>query len=280
MTVGIIDVGGGLRDIYGAGVFDGLLDMGIEIKNAVGISAGSANIVSYIAKQRGRNYRFFTDYAFRKEYMSFDNLIRKGSFIDFNYIYGTLSDSDGEDPLDYDEIKKFDGVFKIQATDALNGSAKFFDIKEVTQDSYSYFGASCCIPVVNKPVVIDGRPYFDGGVTLPVPIDYVFDELHWDKAIVILTLPEDHIKTGGIDEKTGFLIKKYPVIADQLVTRAQRYNRQVKKAKSLAKEGRVLIVAPDDTCGIDTLSKSKEGLDALYNKGVKDANKIREFLSR
>ena len=31
MKVGIIDVGGGMRDIYGCGVFDYLLDKKIEI---------------------------------------------------------------------------------------------------------------------------------------------------------------------------------------------------------------------------------------------------------
>ena len=55
MKVGIIDVGGGMRDIYGCGVFDYLLDKKIEIDYCVGVSAGSANIASYIAKQRGRN---------------------------------------------------------------------------------------------------------------------------------------------------------------------------------------------------------------------------------
>lgn len=277
---GIIDVGGGLRDIYGAGVFDGLLDLGIEFKCCIGISAGSANVASYIAKQRGRNYRFFRDYVFRKEYMSLGNLMKKGSYIDFNYIYGTLSNTDGEDPIDFDEIEKYDGIFKIQATDAQTGAAKFFDIKDVRRDDYMVFGASCCIPVVNKPVIIDGRPYFDGGITLPIPVDYAFEELGCDRVVVILTLPDDYIKEDGIDAKAGFLLKDYPVIGDQLITRADRYNRQVKKCLKLQKEGKVLVVAPDDTCGIDTLSKTPEGLEALYEKGVRDAEKIKEFLAQ
>ena len=49
--VGIIDVGGGLRDIYGAGVFDRLLDDGVQLDYCLGVSAGSANVASYLAKQ-------------------------------------------------------------------------------------------------------------------------------------------------------------------------------------------------------------------------------------
>ena len=50
----IIDVGGGQRGIYGAGVFDRLLDEGIEFDCCIGVSAGSANLASYLAKQKGR----------------------------------------------------------------------------------------------------------------------------------------------------------------------------------------------------------------------------------
>ncbi|MFR9067259.1 MAG: hypothetical protein ACLVJH_10485 [Faecalibacterium prausnitzii] len=31
--------------------------------------------------------------------------------------------------------------------------------------------ASCCIPVIDQPCVIDGVPYFDGGLADPVPLN-------------------------------------------------------------------------------------------------------------
>ena len=65
MKTGIIDVGGGLRGIYGAGVMDRLMDKGIEFDYYIGVSAGAANMVSYMARQQGRNYRFYTDYSYR-----------------------------------------------------------------------------------------------------------------------------------------------------------------------------------------------------------------------
>lgn len=45
-----------------------------------------------------------------------------------------------------------------------------------------------------------------------------------------------------------------------------------------AKAGRVLIVSPDDTCGVDTLTKDKDALDRLYQKGYHDASSIAPFL--
>ena len=44
------------------------------------------------------------------------------------------------------------------------------------------------------------------------------------------------------------------------------------------KEGKVLIVAPDDTYGVDTAKKTKEGLQALYEKGLADGAAIRDFV--
>ncbi|MEE1246661.1 MAG: patatin family protein, partial [Acutalibacteraceae bacterium] len=103
MKTCVIDCGGGLRDIYGAGVFDYCMDNGITFDMCIGISAGSANIASFISGQRGRNYNFYHEYAFRKEYMSFENVIKKKFYLDLDYVYGKLSNSNGEDPFDYDK---------------------------------------------------------------------------------------------------------------------------------------------------------------------------------
>ena len=66
MKTEIIDVGGGLRGVYAAGVFDRCLDTGVHFDVGIGVSAGSANILAYAAGQRGRNYTFYAEYPFRK----------------------------------------------------------------------------------------------------------------------------------------------------------------------------------------------------------------------
>ena len=101
MKTGVIDVGGGLRGVYAAGIFDYCLDENIQFDLCIGVSAGSANVTSYIAGQKKRNYAFYTEYPFRKEYMSLRNFLFKKSYLDLDYVYGTLSNADGENPLDY-----------------------------------------------------------------------------------------------------------------------------------------------------------------------------------
>lgn len=61
MKIGVIDVGGGMRAAYGAGVFDWCMDNEVHFDYCVGVSAGSANVVSYLAGQRGRNFVFYTE---------------------------------------------------------------------------------------------------------------------------------------------------------------------------------------------------------------------------
>ena len=104
--IGIVDVGGGMRGSFGAGVFDWCLGNGVSFDNVYGVSAGSANAVAYLGRQAGRNLRYYRDYSMRPEYMSLKNFVKTGSYLNLRYIYGTLSNSDGEDPLDYPAMVK------------------------------------------------------------------------------------------------------------------------------------------------------------------------------
>ena len=39
----------------------------------------------------------------------------------------------------------------------------------------------------------------------------------------------------------------------------------------------MLIIAPDDTCGVKTLTRDQEALKKLYSKGIRDAQAIEAF---
>ncbi len=279
MKIGVVDVGGGLRGIYAAGVLDYCMDQGIRFDLGIGVSAGSANLVSYMAGQRGRNYQFYIEYAFRKRYMSLGNFITKRSYVDMDYVYGTLSNSGGENPLDYPALRDNSMEFYVVAADALTGEPKYFDKGDVRQDDYSIMKASSSIPFVCKPYVVQGRAYYDGALGDPVPVEKAF-QLGCDRVIVILTKPEHVLRNSKKDEKLAAGIRKrYPAAAEKLCKRAQRYNESVALAQEYARQGKVLIIAPNDTCGVDTLKKDKESLQRLYDKGYLDGKKITEYLS-
>ena len=279
MKYGVVDVGGGLRGIYAAGVLDYCMDAGITFDLGVGVSAGAANLASFIAGQRGRNIAFFMEYPFRKEYMSMKNMLRKREYLDLEYIYGTLSNSDGEDPFDVEAFQRNPMDYIAVSADARTGEAVYFPKASLQKDSYQVLMASSAIPFFCQPVMIDGVPHYDGALGDPVPVQKAFD-LGCDRVVLLLTKPKYQLRKPDKDQITAARIRRrYPAAAKNLCLRARRYNAAVERAMELEREGKVLIVAPDDTCGVDTLTKNKTALGQLYEKGFRDGAAVAEFLA-
>ncbi|MBQ9966358.1 MAG: patatin family protein [Clostridia bacterium] len=278
MKTALIDVGGGLRGVYGTGVLDKCLDLGIVFDYCIGVSAGAGNISSYLSGQRGRNYRFYFTYSFRKEYMGVKNFIKTGNFFNLDYVYGWLPTTKGDDPLDFDAMMAHPAEYIVVASEAESGKVRYFTRDDFALDKYDVFKASSCIPFFCKPVEIDGVKYYDGALSDPVPVQKALDD-GCDKIVLVLTRPKDIIRSDKKDVSTArFIEKEYPKAAENLRARARRYNEGVALAKQLEKEGRAIIIAPDDTCGVDTMKRSKESLMQLYGKGFKDGAAIADFL--
>lgn len=276
---GIIDVGGGYRAIFGAGVLDRCIEENITFDSCYGISAGSANLASFLAHQRGRNHTFYTEYAFRKEYASPQNFFKDHNFVHLDYVYNTLSDHDGENPLDYDTFLHDPSEFTVIACDARDGSTRYFTKADMGYESIDPIKASSSVPVANEPYIIDGVPYFDGGIADPVPIQKAIDD-GCDRVVVVLTRLKDVLREQKKDIAPARILKHtYPAAAERLLNRYRTYNDEVALAKEYEKQGKALILAPDDLCGLSTLTKNYEGLERMYRKGYAAAAQISDFLN-
>ena len=280
MKTGIIDVGGGFRDIYGAGVLDYCMDHGIAFDCAIGVSAGSANLASFLSGQRGRNHTFYTRYIFRKEYAGVGNFLRRGSYVNLDYAYGTLANTDGENPMDYQAFFANPTAFTAVACDARTGEAIYYDKSRVRVDDCDALKASSALPLFCRPYVVDGVPAFDGGIVDPIPVERAFGQ-GCDRVVLILTRPVDQLREQKKDRLPARLIRRrYPRAAERLLERYRVYNEGIERARRYAGEGKLLIVAPDDVCGLSTLSRSLDKLERLYAKGLRDAQAIPEFLAK
>ena len=278
MKIGVIDVGGGLRGSYTAGEYDWCHDHDIRFDYCMGISAGSANLSSYLAWQRGRNLKFYIDYDLRPECMGMKNYLKTRNFVDLEYVYGDLSNSYGEYPLDYDAVNNNPAEFTIVATDAETGKPRYFTKADIRRDDFAPIKASSCVPAANKPYKVDGRMYYDGGISDPIPLEKCFED-GCDKVVLLLTRPRDFERNPDKDRLASALIRrKFPAAAEAMSRRAIRYNTELWLAKQYEKKGKVLIVAPDDIGKMSTLTKDPEMIEALYYKGYRDAEAIREFV--
>lgn len=275
---GIIDTGGGLRGAFGAGVLDWCNHNKVTFDYCIGVSAGSGNMVSYLAEQPGRNLRFYIDYSLRSEYMSFNNMIRKKSYLDVDYIYSGLTNEDGEDPLDFDKFSESGAAFKVVATDADTGLPVYFDKSDFTRNDYFPLQASSSIPVVCRPYERGGRKYLDGGISDPIPLERARKD-GCSKTVVILTRPKDYIRNPKRDIAFANILRlTHRKAANALRYRYLTYNLELQDLLQAEAEGNVLVLAPDNIDGISTLTKNPDLLQRLYWKGYIEAEKISKFI--
>lgn len=275
----MIDVGGGFRAIFGAGVMDRMMEDGVTVDHCYSVSAGSANMVSFISGQHGRTHKFYTEYAFRKEYASLDSYIKNHNYANLEYVYSTLSNHDGEYPVDYEAFAANPTSFTVVACNAEDGSTKYFDKSDVSYDNFDIMKASSAVPVACEPYVIDGVPYYDGGIADPIPVQKALDDGH-DRVVVIFTRPKDVLREQKKDVGPAAILKRsHPEAAERLLNRYRTYNDEAALAKEYEKDGRVLILAPESLYGLNTLSKSYEGLERMYRAGYAAAEVIPEFLN-
>lgn len=269
---GIVDVGGGMRGVFSAGIYDRFLEEGINFDLCIGVSAGSANLISYVAGHRNRLRRFYVDYARRKQYMSLDNFLHSGSYIGLDYIYSTLSNAGGEDPLSYDAFIANPADFITVVTDGETGEPIYFPKSSIKRDNLTVIKASCCLPAICKPIVIDGRDCFDGGISDPIPLQKAFD-MGCDKVIVVISKPVGFRKSPQKHMPIiKAALKKYPKVFDRLAVRHEVYNSRLEEAIELQEQGKVIILAPQDCYGVNTLTREPAALEKLYEEGRRCAD--------
>jgi predicted patatin/cPLA2 family phospholipase len=276
--IGLIDCGGGMKGIYTAGIYDYLLDIGISIDYGIGVSAGAANMITFLAGQRGRTRTYYADYTFRKEYMSVSNWLKKGSYLDLDYIYSTLTNRGGENPLDYDAFSVTTCPFFVVATDAQTGDPVYFSRADIAQDSYDVLKASCALPAACRPYPVGGKLFFDGGVADPVPYRRALSD-GCEKIVVLLTRSDKEVRKK---QKNMWLIarmlRKYPQVTTRVAKRHEVYNSAIGEIRKMETQGRARIVAPEDNCGVGTFTRDRKAFLRLYERGYDDGEKVADFL--
>lgn len=266
----LIVEGGGMKCAYSAGVLDAFLDHNITFDYCIGVSAGSANAASYLAGQRGRNKRFYTDHINEPGYFGLRSFLKTGNIFGLSYIYGDLTNSDGADPLDYQAIMDNPAEYYIVATDAETGKPVYFSKYDMIKDDYRHIMASCALPAACRPVQIDNRYYYDGGVTDAIPVQKALDD-GCDKIVAILSKPRNFVKTP---EKMRFLYsklcRKYPNTIKAIDERHLMYQKCQSQLYDLEKKGRAFVFAPSKQLKMGTYSMDREIEQQLYDLGLQD----------
>ncbi|MGL5151201.1 MAG: patatin-like phospholipase family protein [Clostridium sp.] len=277
--ISLVLEGGGLRGVYTAGVLDYFLDRKIDLKYCVGVSAGACQGASYITKQRQRNYRVNTEYLHDKEYLSFKNLITKGSMFGMEMLLNKIPRE--LDLFDYVYFRNCNVKYVVGTTDCETGSAKFYNIDDFDKAD-SIMQATISLPLVAKIVNYDGLKLLDGGISMPIPIKKAIED-GYKKHIVILTQHDGYRK-----DKTSTLpimrviYRKYPKLIEAMKNRHLVYNDTLEFISELENKGECLVIRPSSPLGIGRFEKDKKRLREIYSQGYEDGKmaekKLNEFL--
>lgn len=284
MKTGLIVEGGGMKCAYSAGVLDGFLDEGISFDYCIGVSAGAANAVSFLAGQRERNLRFYTVHSASPKYFGLRSFVHTGNLFGLDYIYGELSEAGGSDPVDYNAFMENDCEFECVATDAEDGSPRYFSKEDMRADDLTVIKATCALPVASRPVDIEGHLYYDGGVADSIPIERA-KEKGCDKVVVILSKPRGYRMTPEAHKPLyRRVLKKYPSVVQTLNHRHEIYNSQMEEILRWETVGKARIFYTPNLESMGTYSTDPKIATMLYKSGIYDAEKrvseIKEFLKK
>lgn len=282
MKTGLIVEGGGMKCAYSAGILDKFLDDDIHFDFCIGVSAGAANTLSYLAGQRGRNLRFYTEHLSDPRYLSIRSLLHTGNLFGLEYIYGTLTNSDGKDPIDYDAIMNNPSEFYMPATDAVTGKSTYFSKYDIIRDNYKTIMATCALPGFCRPVQVNHHFYYDGGVADSIPVQYALKH-GCDRLVIILSNPRDFVKQPEHYRLVyKCMLHKYPKTIEAIDHRHLNYQASIDLATQLELKEKALIFAPSRHLNLGTFSKDPALEQQLYDLGTEDyekhASQLRHFL--
>ena len=267
MKTGLVLEGGALRTIFSAGVCDAFLDGGLPMPDyTIGVSAGIAYGVSYLSRQSRRNLKLVTTYANESRYMSMRNLLdrRNRSYFGLKFAYETIPNQ--LLPFDYDTFEAYPGTVEAVVTNVNTGKAEYLPVPRRDAPNL-VLEATCAIPLMFPVIEVDGQPYLDGGCADPIPWKRAF-EVGCDRVVVILTRERDYRKdSDGSFRMVKSTFRKSPEFVEAMRTRAERYNASREELFALEREGKVLVIAPEDTLGCSRTEKDLEVLRGLWQTG-------------
>ena len=178
------------------------------------------------------------------------------------------------DIFDNETFMKSGKELYVTATNIESGDCEYFKIDDVLKDMEK-LRATSAIPIMTRPVLIDGKRYLDGGVSDLIPVKKCL-ELGCDKVIVVLTQPDGYVKRKISEKKVKtvkFIFKKYPKLVERMLNRHNDYNECIKYIDELEKEGKVFVIRPSEKLDIDLIERNPDKLESIYQIGIKDMKK-------
>ena len=201
MKTGLVLEGGAMRGMFTAGVLDVLMEHGIVLDGAIGVSAGAVFGCNYKSHQIGRVIRYNTQYCNDKRYASFGNLLRTGNLYSEQFCYHTVPEK-----LDVFDTKAFAENpmdFFVVCTDVRTGDPIYHKCRTGDAEDIQWMQASASMPLAAKIVKIGHYQLLDGGIADSIPVRF-FESIGYKRNLIVLTQPKGFVKKKNNGTESGF----------------------------------------------------------------------------
>jgi len=277
---GLVLEGGAMRGMFTCGVLDVFMEQGITFDGAIGVSAGATFGCNLKSKQIGRAIRYNLRFAKDPRYCSFRSLLKTGDLYNADFCYRQLPDE--LDIFDRKTFRENPLEFYLVVTDIESGEPVYFKMKDGEAAELEWMRASASMPLVSKPVCIDGHKYLDGGISDSIPLKY-FEKIGYDKNVVILTQPRNYRKKKSrIQFLMKLLLAKYPELYKAMKNRPESYNEQTAYVFEQEAKGSAFVICPEESLGISRTEDNVDELKRVYELGRQTAtaklSAVKEFL--
>ena len=267
MKRGLVLEGGAMRGLFTAGITDVMMEAGIEPDGVIGVSAGAAFGCNIKSRQPGRAIRYNTRFANDPRYSGLRSLLKSGDY--FNAEFGYHIVPKQYDIFDVETFEQNPMVFIVVCTDVLTGQAVYHRMDRVSFDELEWLRASASMPLASKVVEVGGRKLLDGGVADSIPLEY-FEHIGYDRNVVILTQPAGFVKEPNkLMPLMRLGLRRYPKMVEALAMRHEMYNRELEYVRQAEREGRCLVIRPEEKIPIGHISHDPEQMRRVYEIGRK-----------
>ena len=164
-------------------------------------------------------------------------------------------------------------AFHIVCTDVTTGKAVYHEMTHVDYDELEWLRASASMPVLSKVVRVQGRQLLDGGVSDSIPLAYA-ESIGYERNVVILTQPQGYQKKHlKLMPLMRLALRKYPKMIHAMDVRHEMYNRQLDYVAQAEREGRCMVIRPDEPIPIGHISHDADQMRKVYEMGRKAGEK-------
>lgn len=199
--VALVAEGGGQRGIFTAGVLDTWLDAGHDpFDILIGTSAGSQNLTSFVARQKGYAKRLIRGLTRHKRFFQMGRGLMGKHIVDLDWYFDKTQEANRLLDLDTAKSNVADREILFTATNARDRKAYFLNPMKSQNNWVELIKASSALPLLYKQGVplhteIEAKQaantdfYLDGGLAAPLPVTEAYNR-GATKIVVIRTVDE------------------------------------------------------------------------------------------